>query len=107
MGILPVLRGTPRMSAVLRPRSKSAASVVRSKECCALGCVDDYIDRAAYHTMGKMPMLRKSIQMTVQQQDEVLATPPTLGKARAPGFFGSRTGWRELKQHVLLEQVNG
>src|SRR4051794_30517559 len=45
--------------------------------------------------------------MTVQQQDEVLATPPTLGKARAPGFFGSRTGWRELKQHVLLEQVNG
>ena len=24
-----------------------------------------------------------------------------------PGFFGSRTGWRELKQHLLLEPLKG
>ncbi|HZL36286.1 MAG TPA: cytochrome b N-terminal domain-containing protein [Tepidisphaeraceae bacterium] len=29
------------------------------------------------------------------------------GPAPAAGFFGSRTGWRELKEHVLLEPVLG
>jgi ubiquinol-cytochrome c reductase cytochrome b subunit len=29
------------------------------------------------------------------------------GPVPAGGFFGSRTGWRELKQHILLEPVKG
>jgi ubiquinol-cytochrome c reductase cytochrome b subunit len=37
------------------------------------------------------------------------AEPPveTANKLPAAGFFGSRTGWRELKEHLLLEPVLG
>ncbi len=35
-----------------------------------------------------------------------LTHEPPLTQADA-GFFGSRTGWRELKEHLLLEPVKG
>jgi ubiquinol-cytochrome c reductase cytochrome b subunit len=36
-----------------------------------------------------------------EQQNQERRRPP------APGFLGSRTGWRELKEHLLLEPVLG
>src|SRR5437763_1797855 len=44
------------------------------------------------------------------QQDQLRSAPvpaPMPAPVHRPGFFGSRTGWRDLRQHVLLEPVKG
>lgn len=35
------------------------------------------------------------------------ASPEETKAPADPGFFGSRTGWRELRKHLLLEPVEG